>query len=206
MLDISAAERAIGYVFTDKTLLETAFTHSSFVNERGGVSNERLEFLGDALVNFLAAESLYAAGGTEGAMTERRKNIVSKTPLARAVRAMGLDGLLRTGKGGRDLSEKTVSNIFEAVAAAVYLDGGLDACRRFVTAHIVETESGDYKSRLQEYVQKRFGNGHIQYENTAQAPFSSTVYINGALMGTGCGRNLSEAQQAAARDAFSKFE
>lgn len=205
MLDYAAAEARIGYVFNDKNLLETALTHSSFVNEHGGQSNERLEFLGDSLVNFLAAEALYAFGGDEGAMTERRKKLVSRTPLARAVLRMGLDTLLQTGRGESALSEKTVSNIFEAVAAAVYLDGGLEACRTFVRQHLEETDTVDYKSALQERVQKKFGNGQIAYKNTKEPPFVSTVLVKGMPAGVGTGRKLSEAEQAAAQDALNKL-
>lgn len=205
MLDVAAVERRLGYRFRDKTLLETALTHSSFVNEHGGISNERLEFLGDALVNFIAAELLYTAGGDEGHMTERRKRIVSKTPLANAATRLGLDGFLQKGRGERTLSEKTVSDIFEAVAAAIYLDGGLEACRAFVTANLQEADIVDYKSALQQYAQKTYGNGAVRYVNAEQSPFTSVVFLQNKEIGTGKGRNTAEAEQAAAHAAIIKL-
>lgn len=205
MLDVAAVEARLGYRFRDKSLLENALTHSSFVNEQGGISNERLEFLGDALVNFLAAELLYTAGGDEGYMTERRKRIVSKTPLACAVTRLGLDGFLQKGRGERTLSEKTVSNIFEAVAAAIYLDGGMEACRRFVTANLREADIIDYKTALQQYGQRMYGNGAVRYVNSDKSPFQSAVFLQNKEIGSGKGRNTAEAEQAAARAAVIKL-
>ncbi len=199
------AQKAVGVTFGNVRLLQTALTHSSYVNEHGGESNERLEFLGDALVNCIVAEALYSCGGDEGDMTERRKRIVSKKPLAEAVRRLGLEKLLRTGRGSSQLSEKMVSDVFEAVAAAIYLDSGPDACRRFVLGNLRETELKDFKSALQRYAQKKYGNGAVRYDGEVDGHAVSTVYVDGKPCGVGKGRNLSEAEQAAAREAIDKL-
>ena len=91
---LSQIERKIGYTFRDKSLLSTCFTHSSYANRCGGESNERLEFLGDAVLGFLVAEQLYRRGGSEGEMTSARIRLVSAKPLEQSVRAMGLEQYL----------------------------------------------------------------------------------------------------------------
>ena len=201
----SRAERAIGYAFRDRALLETALTHSSFVNEHGGRSNERLEFLGDALVGFLVAEALFSGGENEGQMTERRKRIVSKKPLAAAVRALGLDKMLRAGRGETTPSEKTVSDIFEAVAAAVYLDGGLDAARAFVRAKLplAADKTPNYKGDLQEWLQARGFSAPryetVRREGEAHAPRFTVRALGADLSAEGEGKSLRAAQKDAAR-------
>lgn len=139
--DLSEVEKAIGYTFKNKELLAAALTHASYVNEHGGKSYERLEFLGDSLVNFLVAEALYGSGQDEGTMTERRQHIVSKKPLADAVDRLGLADHVRRGNGNDAFSVKKVSDLFESVCAAVYLDGGLEPCRKFVLGNLRECEA-----------------------------------------------------------------
>lgn len=141
--DAAKAEALIGYVFTDKSLLECALTHSSYVNECGGQSNERLEYLGDSILNFIVAEMLFnATPDDEGVLTELRKELVSKSPLAAAVREMGLIKYYRMGKGAKSefnkAKDKPVSNIFEAVLGAVYLDGGMDEAKSFVKRNLLD--------------------------------------------------------------------
>lgn len=150
----AAAEEKLGYTFRDKALLCTCFTHSSYAGQWGGESNERLEFLGDALLGFFVAERLYGEGGAEGEMTAARMRLVSAAPLERAVRRAGLEKFLRTA-GGYTAAGKAVSSLFEALVAGVYLDGGLEAARAFVFSHLSAEDAAEpnYKGALQEYLQ-----------------------------------------------------
>lgn len=139
--DIKEAENRIGYSFKDKSLLECALTHKSFANEHGGVSNGRLEYLGDSILNFIVAEHLYANNaGDEGILTESRKALVCETPLAEAVKNMDLLKYYRLGNGAKkslsDFGDKPTSDVFESVLGAIYLDGGMDCARAFVMSKL----------------------------------------------------------------------
>lgn len=123
----------IGYQFNDRKYLTAAFTHSSYVNEHPAVGNERIEFLGDCVLNFLVGERLFYSDRTasEGGLSSRRASLVSRAPLARIVDELGLLNYLRVGAGvdKNAFAEKARSDVFEALIGAVYLDGGFDACR-----------------------------------------------------------------------------
>lgn len=150
------AERAVGYTFRDKQLLVTCFTHKSYTNYRGQENNERLEFLGDAVLELCVTESLYLGRSEdEGRLTELRKQYVSKAALERAERKAGLMRFLRYSGGESNVSGKTSSNLFEAVVAGIYLDGGMKPVRKFLKRYLVEIETDNYKTLLQELVQER---------------------------------------------------
>lgn len=203
MADLSAAEGKLGYVFKDKQLLERCFTHSSYANAHGGESNERLEFLGDALLGFLVAEELYGKGGSEGAMTAERIRLVAAQPLARAVRAAGLDAfLLHAGNAG----EKSVSSLFEALIAGIYLDGGMEPARAFVRANLpmAEEREPNYKGDLQEYLQGR-AEARAVYEVVASAgaPHAPTFTVRASACGLaaeGAGTSRRAAEKEAAKN------
>lgn len=148
-------ERAIGYTFRDKSLLRTAFTHSTYKNLHGGEDNDRLEFLGDAVLQLCVSEKIYAHGGDAGEMTERRKQCVSQEALTEAEKKAGLMRFLRY-EGRRDnLRGKTNSNLFEAVTAAIYLDGGRAEAEKFIFAYVQPLKIRNYIAELQEFVQSR---------------------------------------------------
>ena len=203
MADLSAAEGKLGYVFKDKQLLERCFTHSSYANAHGGESNERLEFLGDALLGFLVAEELYGKGGSEGAMTAERIRLVAAQPLARAVRAAGLDAfLLHAGNAG----EKSVSSLFEALIAGIYLDGGMEPARAFVRANLpmAEEREPNYQGDLQEYLQGR-AEARAVYEVVASAgaPHAPTFTVRASACGLaaeGAGTSRRAAEKEAAKN------
>ena len=186
MEQITEIENLIGYSFRDKGLLETAFTHSSYCNEHKAESNEKLEFLGDSVLNFAIAELLYLMSlEDEGAMTVSRASIVSREPLSAAVEKLGLLKYLRVGEGVkhvRNWSTKFKSNLFEAVLGAIYLDGGMESAKHFVYNHlgreIAKTAATDSKSRLQEYKQARFKDLDLVYktEENGRKEFESEVY------------------------------
>lgn len=155
--ELDSVQSLIGYRFNDSKYLSAAFTHSSYVNEHPAVGNERIEFLGDCVLNFLVGERLFLLDRTasEGGLSTKRSTIVSSAPLARIVDELGLIQYLRVGAGVNksDFVEKARSDVFEALLGAVYLDGGLDACRvvlEKIYYNIVIPER-DYISALKNY-------------------------------------------------------
>lgn len=210
-MNTEEAEKAIGYVFKDVELLKTAFTHSSFANEHGVESNEKLEFLGDAVLDFVVAEQLYHGSGDEGDMTIRRSELVSKKPLAEAVEKLGLMRFLRLGNGAaaEEASEKLKSNLFETVTAALYLDGGLAAAKKFICNHLTMSASAvDHKTALQEFLQADAAKLSYRDEQESKFPplFSAHAELEGRDLGCGKGRTKKEAQQQAAAAALLKLK
>ena len=204
-----AAEKAIGYKFRDRGLLIKAFTHSSYTNIGGEESYERLEFLGDTLVDFVASEMLYREypKATEGELTNLRKQYVSKDALTPVSRRMGLMQFVRySGAGENNLGKKVASDLFEAVTAAIYLDGGLEAAISFVKRHLAFTEIIDYKTRLQEFVAgKEHEKSKVTYQTSKEAPFFSTVTALG-VSAQGAGDNKQAAEVAAAKNLLEKLQ
>lgn len=220
---LSALEETLEYRFGDRSLLETALTHTSFVKGDGRrlTHNERLEFLGDAVLELCVSEHLYLQKPQlqEGAMTRHRARLVCEHALYSAALSLGIPAHLRLGNGeeitgGRD-KPSIVSDALEAVIGAIYLDGGLEHARRVIRERVIrlledarvdETDK-DYKTRLQEYVQK----GHIgtlEYECLSEAGpehqkrFTICVRLSGAAIGEGTGPNKQSAGQEAARAAL----
>lgn len=210
-------ERKIGYSFKNRALLETALTHSSYANERRDCqSYERLEFLGDSILGLVTADFLYhhETKLPEGKMTRLRAELVCETSLHKVALELGLGAYMRLGKGeehtgGRE-RPSILADMVESVIAAMYLDGGMDRAREFVmtrvlnNVEITETHrSADYKTDLQELVQRKSGQ-HICYEMIDQSGpdhnkvFTFRVSINGQPAGEGSGRTKKEAEQMAA--------
>lgn len=232
-------EEALRYTFKDKSLLRQCFTHSSYSHEHGnGKDNERLEFFGDSILGYVAAEYLMNKfpDADEGMLTEYKQQLVSRKPLASAIVKAGLDAYILYGEGERKNSpenhEAANENLFEAIVAGIYTDGGLDAARQFIrdflfsktrlvaggarkSADAAEAENNsvkqtDYKSRLQIYVQKH-KLGEIKYSLVSESGpahepvFSMDVSVGGRLLGQGVGRTKSEASKQAAETAFNKL-
>lgn len=217
----------IGHAFADPELLATALTHSSRANESATPSphNERLEFLGDAVLELCVSEELFTRfpQASEGALTLLRSKLVSEPALADLARACGLDRCLLLGKGeesqgGRNRSS-LLSDALEAVFAAVFLDGGFAAARasiRRVFADmwpetLVEPRSKDYKSRLQELTQKRFKARPVYTLADSRGPehekmFEVRLALPGGEEVTAQGSSLKKAEQLAAKKALSLFE
>lgn len=211
-MQLTDVEKIIDYTFRDKSLLKTAFTHASFSNEHNEENNEKLEFLGDSVLNFVIAELLYlSAMKDEGAMTASRASIVSREPLANAVEKLGLLNYIRLGAGvppTKNWSTKSKSNIFEAVLGAIYLDGGMEKAKHFVYNQlgrdIAYSTIVDYKSRLQEYKQAKYNTLTLEYktEDNGQNIFVSKVYLGDELIGEGKGKKKKLAERDAAYTAL----
>ncbi len=216
---IGACQEAIGYEFREPAWLAKALTHSSNSSELG-LSNERMEFLGDAILGMVVSEYLFQSykGHTEGELTAVKSIVVSQRTLARQSRALRLDEFLSVGRGmsrGRRLPNSVVANVFEALVAAVYLDGGLEAARAFVLrnleAEILEAERTkqhkNFKSVLQQLVQRKRGATPLYRVIEESGPdhaksFRVVTVIDGEEYGTGWGRNKKEAEQHAARESL----
>lgn len=155
------AERAIGYTFEDKELLKRCFTHSSYANGNNEASNERLEFLGDAVLGLCVSENLFLnfRSFDEGELTDVRQEYVSQTALTQSEKQADLMRFLRFSGGEENVRGKTASSLFEAVAAGIYLDGGLKAASEFILTFAVRVEDKNYRSLLQELVQSKIRQG-----------------------------------------------
>ena len=196
------AESALGYVFKDKQLLKTCFTHKSYSNAFGGDNNERLEFLGDAVLQLYVSETLFRASKEdEGKLTDRRKNYVSKEALNGAEKALDLMRFLRLSGKAENVGDKTPSSLFEAVTAGIYLDGGIEEVKLFLQKNLSETKTLNYKSLLQELVQER----------EKRTPDYSVTEVDGGYLCTaralqnsaqGRGKSKSEAETEAAQKLY----
>ena len=222
-MSITDFEAIIGYEFNNKDLLKTALTHSSYANEnKMPHNNERLEFLGDSVLGFVTAEYLFTEfkGRPEGELTKLRAAVVCEKSLFKFAEKISLGEHIYMGRGeahsgGRN-RPSIVSDAFEAVIAAMYLDGGIDAVRPYILGFIkdaVKREASfkDNKSLLQEEIQKIKGNT-IAYEEIGESGpdhekvFSFVVKLNGEIIGEGEGKSKKEAEQAAAGDALLKIK
>ena len=213
---VDRAEEILGRRFVDRELLRRALTHPSAVEDTDADSfYERLEFLGDSILGFIIAEETFNRFPSmrEGGMTRIKVSLVAGTVLSGVARELGLlDALIvgesERGTGGRGLNS-ALENAYEALTAALYLDGGLDAAREWVLRTLgplitedAATTPENPKSRLQELVQAR-GESPV-YETTAidgpphDRTFSVTVDVAGVRLGEGCGRTKREAEAAAA--------
>ena len=211
-------QKQIGHDFKDLTLLDLALSHSSLGNV--GLPNyERLEFLGDAILGFLVAEHLYRRKPEipVGELTERRASLVSRPPLAEVAQALELSSYLTVGKGlSHDArsSNRILADLVEAVLAAIYLDGGLNAARRFVNRHILqrfrdEIQSTrlriDAKTRLNQLAQSQNLDGPEYEVISASGPdhrpsFRVAVTVGGVTAeSAAAGSKLSAEQEAAAK-------
>jgi ribonuclease-3 len=216
----------IKYTFKDGELLKLALTHSSCANEMKMPkyrSNERLEFLGDAVLEFLISEELYSRFPAleEGEMTRLRAAIVCEASLCRCGNAISVGDFLRLGRGeeqnGGRKRPSIVADTMEALIGAVYVDGGVDAVKAFVSdafSPVIEAAAAgrlmvDYKSKLQEMLQMG-GQVSIEYEiEREEGPEHDKLFFvalrgNGAVIGRGCGKSKKEAEQSAAKEALEK--
>lgn len=215
-------EEKIGYTFRDGALLERAFTHSSAA-QRPGENYQNLEFLGDSVLGYIVSRRLYAQypGADEGLLTKMRACTVSERPLARAIDRLGVAGELITGESERKTGIAEHSSIkcdlFEALTAAIFLDGGQEEAEKFVLnnlAYEIATAKAavrltDAKSHLNEYVMKKGLKAEYAEEGREGMPhlpvFRYAVLIDGKKAGEGSGASKREAQQNAAAAALQKL-
>ncbi len=224
-LEVEELERRLGYRFRSRALLEQALTHSSGAHEQGDVSlgNERLEFLGDAVLGLLIAEALMELRPDvpEGGLSRARASLVNGRALAVRARALHLDLGMRLGRGerlsGGPRKISILANVFEALLGAMFLDGGLEPVREFVRREFTEAleradrGGDDPKTRLQELLQRQ-GQSLPVYEVLAtsgpdhERRFEVGVRLEGDLVAQASGASKRAAEQAAARRALERLE
>ena len=217
---MNSLEKSIGYSFKNTKLLEQAVTHRSYAHDHGTESYERLEFLGDSILGWVTADFLFRehADLSEGKMTRLRAEHVSEQALYPVAVKLGIGNYLRLSRGeelsgGRE-RVSILADTVEAVIAAIYLDGGIEAAKRFIFEYVIDQAAfeaaeshTDYKSELQELVQRDAG-GTIEYILVSQSGpdhdkrFVFSVSVNGEQLGTGEGRSKKEAEQFAAEKAL----
>ncbi len=216
-------EKVIGYQFKNKTLLKEALTHSSYANEhrdKGIKCNERLEFLGDAVLSIVVAEYIFAncPDLPEGELTKLRSALVCEKALFKFGKQINLGDYLLLSRGEKNGGgynrPSIVSDAFEAVIAAIYLDGGIEPAKRHILSFVIpEIKSQskkpvkDYKTTLQEIVQQNPGEV-LEYHMVSESGpdhdkhFVFEVHLNSNVIGKGGGRSKKEAEQNAAREAL----
>lgn len=200
------AEQALGYSFQNKALLKQCFTHKSFGDNRNEPDNERLEFLGDAVLQLAVSEALYLRADTdEGQMTETRKRFVSREALNGATEKAGILKFLRYAGGEDTIGGKTPSNLFEAVVGGIYLDGGMNAARAFLKRYLEESGFCNYKSLLQEYVQERAKRPPEYTTRETQNGYGCTVRALGKEA-DGFGKSKRQAEVSAAENLLKLFK
>jgi len=231
MQDFSAyqafAKEKLGVAFDNIELLVTAFTHRSYVNEHKKTAhehNERLEFLGDAVLELVTTEYLFSSfSDPEGILTNWRSSLVRTESISAAAARCGFEPMLRLSRGekrGTDRARAQIlANSFEAVIGAIYLDKGYEAAKIFITDNLLITfkdilASGswmDPKSHLQEVAQSQDGHTPVYKVLVEEGPdhektFTVGVFVNGELKGQGVGPSKQAGQQKAAEAALKTYE
>jgi ribonuclease-3 len=226
MAELAALQKTLGISFNEPSLLEQALIHSSYVNENPGTvtSNERLEFLGDAVLGFVTAEEIYQRlpQSSEGEMTELRSWLVRGDALSRMARAISLGNYLYLGKGeeasGGRLKPANLAGALEAVIAAIFLDQSYSVARAFIL-RLVDKEfkkvlsqgiKTNYKSQLQELIQARQQQTPSYQVIEATGPdhdrkFTVEVKIGNTVLGRGSGKSKKSAEEEAARSALGQL-
>lgn len=224
-MDLSVFEKNIKYPFKNKDLLMNALTHSSYINEhRLGREhcNERLEFLGDAILEFISSEQIYKdfMGHNEGDLSRLRASLVCESALAQDAKAIDLSSYLLLGKGeeksGGRYRDSVVSDAMEALIGAIYLDGGIREAKKFVKTFILNEPDNpentiDSKTKLQIITQERF-NLAPEYRITgSNGPdhdklFTADVLVDDKVFGTGVGKTKKQAEKAAAKAALHQLK
>ena len=221
ILNIEQAEIEIGYVFKNKNLLKNAFTHTSYAYEKNVDSNEKLEFLGDSILEFISSKFLYNNYRNlhEGEMTKVRATVVCEKSLYKIAKKHNFGEFLFLGKseivnGGKNRPAILADSV-EAVIAAMYLDGGLDVAEKFIVENLkdeiklatIHVGDKDYKTVLQEKLQEH-GDVKISYEIIGESgpdhdkSFEAQVVFNGKILANGNGKSKKSAEMQAAKKAL----
>lgn len=220
--NLQQIERTLDYHFSDRQLLERAFYHSSAVDNRT-LSNERLEFLGDAVLGVVICQSLFDRfpDYLEGDLTKIKSSLVSRRTCSKVIRKLGLQKFLKVGKGmngSSSLAGSLAAGLFEALVAAMYIDGGFDAAKKFILSSFnsmidqadAKQAHGNYKSLLQQYAQQHFNITPTYSLLDEKGPdhnkcFEVEAVIADRHFTSAWGTNKKEAEQKAAFNALAEL-
>ncbi len=221
-MDLSKLEEKLEYTFKNKQLLETALTHSSYAYEKKKKSYEKLEFLGDSILEFISSVYIYNnySNLKEGEMTKVRATVVCENSLYKIAMSLGFSDFLLLGKSelnSNDIRKAILADSVEAIIAAMFLDGGIDPAKNFIIKNLKEdielasknVGQKDYKTVLQEKLQAH-GEVHIEYKIINEyGPdhdkiFEAEVLCNGKVLATGKGNSKKHAEMSAAKQALEK--
>ncbi len=221
-MDLSKLEEKLEYTFKNKQLLETALTHSSYAYEKKKKSYEKLEFLGDSILEFISSVYIYNNYSSlkEGEMTKVRATVVCENSLYKIAMSLGFSDFLLLGKSelnSNDIRKAILADSVEAIIAAMFLDGGIDPAKNFIIKNLKEdielasknVGQKDYKTVLQEKLQAH-GEVHIEYKIINEyGPdhdkiFEAEVLCNGKVLATGKGNSKKHAEMSAAKQALEK--
>ena len=224
-MEIEILEKELGYTFKQKELLKKALTHTSYAYEKKVESNEKLEFLGDSILEFLSSKYLFEnyPNLKEGEMTKVRATVVCEKSLHKIAQKHNFSDFLYLGKseqvtGGKNRPAILADSV-EAVIAAIYIDGGLDKAEKFITENLKDeieiatkhVGDKDYKTVLQEKLQEH-GDVKIEYEITKEIgpdhdkSFEAQVSLNGKVLAKGKGKSKKEAHMEAAKKALENMK
>ena len=224
-MEFNHVEKVLNYKFKDQQILKNALTHSSYVNERSKLeNNERLEFLGDAVLELVVSFYLYSnhADSTEGDLTKLRAKIVCTESLAMVSDELNLGKFVFMGKGEENTGGRTrksiLANSFEALIGAIYIDGGIQEAEKFILSklkhNINDAIKGrlifDYKTKIQEFIQQEATNEIEYVVDSEEGPehdkvFNINLYMNGKVIGKGTGSSKKEAEQQAAYNGLTQL-
>jgi len=225
--NLSSVEGKLGYFFENKELLTLAFIHRSFVNEAKGLAgyhNERLEFLGDSVLGMVIADFLYhrLPSYPEGRLSQLRSKLVDENSCAQYLKKLDLTESILLGRGERmnegHAKASIQADVFEALVAALYLDGGFQVVKSFLLSHfeseieqVIGSPPRNYKAELQDFVQKKFQRAPFYRVIEETGPdhakvFHVLVSVNERELGIGIGASKKEAEQRAAFSALSKVQ
>lgn len=220
---LSQIEAKVGYQFKDESLLERAFIHRSFINENRGVvkgHNERLEFLGDAVLGVLVSDFLYSElpDHPEGELSYLRSRLVEATTCAMYIEKLDVQSFILMGKGesmNQGKGRSTIlADLFEALIGAIYLDGAMEEAHRFFFSHfrsfiteIIESPTRNWKAELQDYCQKNYQKPPTYEVINEEGPdhektFYVVVKLDNQILGKGTGTSKKEAEQMCAQQAI----
>ena len=220
-MNFEKIEQEIGYTFKNKELLQTALTHTSYSHEKNVHSNEKLEFLGDSILEFISSEYLYNTYKKlkEGEMTKVRAAVVCEKSLYKIANLHNFSDFLLLGKSEKvsykQVRQAILADSIEAVIAAIFLDGGLEPAKKFIISNLKEdieiatknVGQKDYKTVLQEKLQSN-GDVHIEYRIIKESGpdhekvFEAEVLCNGKFLATGTGKSKKLAEMQAAQKAL----
>ena len=219
-MDLELLEKNIGYTFKNKDLLKQALRHTSYANERNLPSNEKLEFLGDSILEFITSKYIYKnyPNLREGEMTKVRATVVCGNSLSEVAKLHNFSDFLYLGKSEQKTGRKSkaiLEDSIESMIAAIYLDGGIEPVEKFIIENLKEeineatkhVGDKDYKTVLQEKLQER-GNVRIEYKTIGESGpdhnkrFEADVEVNGKFLAKGKGKSKKEAQMQAAKKAL----